>query len=372
LLLPATDAASDASSNATLDAGGDGGAPTCAHAHVPPPPTTEDGALDLDFVLAANRLRVFPTGAVPFAHPGPPTGFDLDGVCTCPGPESCTPIGAQRHCDGDGGTDDSTGTIFTTFETLAPTSFSDDAFNRLVTKGVGNIMLRVRSYNGGANDKQVTAIVYLSAGLDGIQDGGVPPHPPFADGTDVWTIDPSSLLGGGTVDGGPSCEGNDNVCVPLYVDTEAYVSNGVLVAHVDFPLRAGVGSDSIVIKVSDGVFAGPLIKGDGGTFRIEEGQIGGRWHTSDMLAALANVRDPFDQNSFLCGDASTYLNAKQIVCKASDLMASPTEDNTGQQCDALSLAMSFDDVPAHIGPIYAAPALPTSCAGWKDDCSSVK
>jgi hypothetical protein len=373
LLLQAADAGSDASTDGGSDAASsdDGGA-ACAHVEPPPPPTTEDGALDLDFVLAGSRLRAFPTGAVAFSHPGPPTGFDLDGVCTCPGPESCTPIGSQRHCDGEGGTDDTTGGIFTTFETLSPSAFNDDAFNRLVTKGVANILLRVRSYNGGLNDTQVTATIYVSAGLDGIQDGGVPPHPPLDDGTDIWTIDPSSLLGGDTVDGGPSCEDNDNVCVPLYVDTEAYVSNGVLVAHVDFPLTAGVGSDRIVIKVSGGVVTGKLVKGDGGTLNIEEGQIGGRWRTADMLAALSNVRDPFDQTKFLCGDAGTYLNAKQIVCKASDVMASPAEDNTGQPCDALSIAVSFYDVPAHIGAIYAAPSLPTSCVGWTDDCSSVK
>jgi hypothetical protein len=373
LLLPATDTASDAGADADHDAdSADSGAATCGHLQVPSRPTQEDGTLDLDFVLAASRLRVFPTGAVGFVHPGPPIGFDLDGVCTCPGPESCTPIGGQRHCDGDGGTDDSTGNIFATFGTLAPATFSDDAFNALAAKGIANLLLRVRSYNGGLDDKQVTAIVYVSAGLDGIQDGGLPPHLPLDDGTDVWTIDPSSLLGGATVDGGPSCEGNDNVCVPLYADTEAYVSNGVLVAHVDFPLTAGAGTDTIVIKVSGGVIAAPLIKGDGGRYYVEEGQLGGRWHTADMLSALSNVKDPFDVNGNLCGDASTYLNAKQIVCKASDVTAIPAADNTGQPCDALSLAMSFSDVPAHLGPIYAAVPRPTQCPNWKDDCSSVK
>ena len=38
--------------------------------------------------------------------------MDLDGICTCPGPDSCNPFpdsGAQ--CDDDGGIDDSLGTL---------------------------------------------------------------------------------------------------------------------------------------------------------------------------------------------------------------------------------------------------------------------
>jgi hypothetical protein len=54
-------------------------------------------------------------------------------------------------------------------------------------------------------------------------------------------------------------------------------------------------------------------------------------------------------------------------------MTSPTADGTGQPCDALSIAMSFSAVRAHLGPIYGATPKPTTCgADWKDDCSSVK
>jgi hypothetical protein len=377
LLLPATDGgAADAGIEASaLDGATTADADTCMHKRVPPPPTTEDGTENLDFVLAGTRIGFFPNGASSRPHPVPPTSFDVDGVCTCPGPESCKPVAAQQHCDAEGGADDTAGSVISTFAAIDPKSFSDDAVNSEVANGAAASLLRVRSYNGGKNDKQVTMIVYLSEGIQGIQDGGIPPSPPKSDGTDVYTIDPSSLLGGAGVDGGATCEGNDNVCVPLYADTEAYVSNGVLVAHVDFPLTIGAGSEKFVAKLSGSLLAAPLIKdATTGLFRIDDGQVVGRWNTADLLSGLANIHDPITKTDYLCGTSATYQDVKTIACKASDVMANPTADNTGQTCDALSIAMSFSAVQSHLGPLYTRPAiLSGACGGnWTDDCSSVK
>jgi hypothetical protein len=374
LLLPAN-------GNATSDAG-EGGAPDAANAdgglfgcmgkHAPPKPTTEDGTADLDLVLAGHRLRFLPAGTATFDHPAAPTGLDLDSVCTCPGPESCMPLSNAMHCDGEGGTDDSVGDIFQTFALVAPDKFSDDAFNTDIAGGYGTIIFRVRSYNGGKNDKQVTLIVYASNGLDGIQDGGKPPYVPKADGTDVWTLDPSSLLGGTSVDGGTTCEGNDNICVPFYADTEAYVSDGVLVAHLDFPISVGSSDSILVVKLSDTIVTATLLE-DAGTFHIDEGQVAGRWNTVAFLSAISTLKDPFNKNQDLCGDSGTYANIKDRACKGSDLMSDPAADNTGQPCDALSIAVSFSAMPAHLGPIFDSPSKPSTCGpGWKDDCSSVK
>jgi hypothetical protein len=375
LLLPATDGgiASTTDSGAGDADVGDGAVDTCAHKRPPSKPTTEDGTADLDFVMAGNHLRIIPAGRASFAHPSSPVGYDLDGVCTCPAAESCTPLAATSHCDGEGGTDDSAGKIFQSFAALAPNNFSDDAFNNNVNDGLGTILVRIRSYNGGLDDKQVTVILYGSNGIDGIQDGGKVRTPPKFDGTDVWTVDPTSLVGGLSLDGGPTCEGNDNVCVPFYADTEAYVANGVVVAHIDFPVSIGSADSLFVLKLSDTVMTAPLVPDDGGLFRIDEGQLVGRWNTAAFLTSLQTIHDPLNRQVFLCGDSGTYTNVKSLACKGSDVMTSPAADNTGQPCDALSIAMSFSTVRAHIGPIYNPRAVALGCgSSWKDDCSSFK
>jgi hypothetical protein len=375
LLLPANDAgASDAGDDAALDAGGSNDAgPTCARTVPPDRPTTEDGTENVDFVVAAARVRIFPGGSASFPHPTAPVGFDLDDTCTCPGPPSCRAIGAQQQCDGEGGTDDGAGVLFERFALLAPGSFSDDALNAPSSNGLGTLLMRVRGYNGGQNDKQVIVTVYVSSGIQGIQyqEGGAL-TPPKNDGTDVWTVDPSSLLGGATVDGGASCEGNDNVCVPLFVDTEGYVTNGVLVARIDFPIAVGAGSSRLVMKISGGVTTAPLIRNDGGTYRVDDGQLAGRWNTADVLTAISNIQDPLAVGHNLCLDSGTYANIKELACKASDITTQPAMDNMGLPCDALSIAIGLSAVPAHLGPIYARPITPAPCGpDWKDDCSAV-
>ncbi len=362
--------AGDASSPST-DAAADGGVDPCAHVRIPGPPSTEDGAANIDVVLAASFIRVLPSGVISLPHPAPPTGLDLDNTCTCPSQETCKPRAAITQCDGEGGTDDSTGELFTGFAALSA-SFNDDQLNANLRGGASTVLFRIKSYNGGQNDKQITFIVYTSRGLsrpdpgDAGTDGAA--APPQYDGTDVWTVDPSSLLGGTNVDAGPSCEGNDNACVPLYADTQAYVSNGVLVAHVDFPITVGSAGNQLVLAISAATLFAKLVP-DGATYRIDDGQIAGRFNSGGLLTALGMATDPIGKASALCNDAVLYQNIKSRVCNATDIMTHPLDDNTGKGCDALSIAVSFSASKGHLGPLFSKPAGSDECdAGWKDDC----
>jgi hypothetical protein len=340
-------------------------ADTCAHAHAPPPPTTEDGSGNMDMVLAASFIRILPKGTISAQHPVLPQGLDLDDTCTCPAPESCKPPSATPHCDGDGGTDDSTGDLFEGFAALS-SEFTDEKLNANVTSGGATVLFRIRNYNGGPNDKKVTVVVYSSRGLPNNPDGG--DITPLRNGTDVWTVDPSSLLGGTSVDGGASCEGNDNVCIPVYADADAYVTGGTLVAHLDFPITVGGAGNQIVLNISASTLFARLIP-EGASFRIDDGQVAGRWNTGGMLTALGKASDPLVAGGTLCNNAPLYQNVKARVCAAADIMTRPTDDNSGKGCNALSIGVSFTASPGHLGPIYSKPAAPDPCdAGWKDDC----
>jgi hypothetical protein len=371
LLLPAeaVDAGADSggSDASTIDGAVDASLP---HAFPPPPPTSDDGTENLDILFAMNAMRVLPNGTSTTAHPAAPVGFDLDGVRTCPGPESCTPVAGQMHCDGDGGTDNAGGLLFQTFASLG-SQFNDDSVTQRLRTGRYDLLFRMKSYNGGRNDRQVIMIIYLSSEIESIPDGGLTPMPVF-DGTDVWTVDPSSLVGGLTVDGGPSCEGNDNACIPLFVDPAAYVTDGVVVAHVDFPISLGSASNAFVVDLSDGLIVATLVR-DGGAARIDEGQLAGRWNTTQLLTAFQAVSDPVNGTQYLCGTNGTYQNIKKLVCRGVDIATNPLDDGMGKPCDALSVAVSFSASPAHLGQILYHPPVPPPCGdNWKDDCSGVK
>src|SRR5438876_405466 len=82
-------------------------ATTCAHTRRPALPAAHDPgtgpAVDVISVRATLAMGEPDGGA-------PPTGFDLDGVCTCPAPDSCTnSFTTKPHCDGNGGGDNSGG-----------------------------------------------------------------------------------------------------------------------------------------------------------------------------------------------------------------------------------------------------------------------
>ncbi len=95
-LLLAAEAGSDAPSDVEIPDAGDG----CNHARWPGRPTADDDASvqDIEIYNAVSFLD-FGTGD---ASAGP-LGYDLDGICTCPGPDSCNPFGdSGTQCDSRG------------------------------------------------------------------------------------------------------------------------------------------------------------------------------------------------------------------------------------------------------------------------------
>lgn len=346
LLVPGPDAG--------MDAGPDAKPPSCDLVRWPPRPNADDPSQgEVEVLVAVSSLHFVPPD-------GGRSGFDLDSVCTChgqpPAPESCVPnAGATQHCDGDGGIDNSGGTLLSKFQQIGNV-FSDSDLAKGILKGTGNILLRLQGWNGKPNDKQLVFSIYISNGTER-DDAGNRTLPSF-DGGDRWTVDTESLVGG-----------TAPPYVPAYEDRAAYVSGGVLVASLDFPLTLGTRSVSRVYIRLKGAIVSARIVEDGSTFRFTDGVIAGRWPTTNFLGALAAFTDPLNPQTHLCGDSGTYQIIKTQVCKEADITSDLLSDGKGAPCDAISIALFFEATSAQFGPPEMPMPAPAPCGPvYMDDC----
>jgi hypothetical protein len=327
----------------------------CNAATYPSRPDGEEAGVDAGELTFAVQRFVFPTsdGGVTAR------GYDIDRTCTCPGASSCVPPkGSSVYCDDDAGRDNSGGQLLTTFTSFA-TSYNPDKLNQRIQAGEFDLLVRVRNYNGLADDTSVEAALYLSNGTDPQGDGGAPT--PKFDGTDTWTVDPRSLLGGVAPPYIPQ---------PNSVDTSAYVRGGVLVAslaNADIEFAAGAGLASLKVNMTGVVVVGRLVK-EGNVWALREGTLTGRWAARKFLTSIQSIKVPLT-NEYLCGDSGTYASIKALVCKNLDIVSSAQNDNTNAPCDALSLAIGYEAVQARFGNVKAGAGQLQPCgATWTDDC----
>ena len=354
LLLPLP---SEAGADSDVDGGLEGG---CG-VHAPMRPSVEDGTASLDLVWALRALdigvRLGPDAGPP---PDPPLGLDLDNACTCPGPESCKPrAGGAEHCDDPGGRDNSGGHLLKNFAQISQGTFSQDQLNQRISNGEFSLLLHVRGYNGGANDAKVELSLYISQGTTSLEDGGIP-RPPVWNGNDVWVVDATSVFGGANGGG---------VLIPNYVDTEAYVADHVLVASVDFPLTLGSGNNGVLTLELTGSILTALLVPEGQTFRLDHGDLAGRWATSKLLGSLSALHDPVNPGQFVCPGTQAYANTKALICRAADISSDPKKTDVSQPCDALSIGIGFIASPAKFGPVRQRPPLGANCPdAGPDEC----
>ena len=327
------------------DAGGG-----CTHLLPPPRPAADDPSdADVTFVAVI--------AAVDFGVDGGVTGYDLDRTCTCPGQESCTPAAnAPAHCDGDGGTDNSGGALVAKFAQLS-SQFDPSAANATLQTGRGSLVVRVSGYNGTKNDTAVNVDIFVSNGTVPLDDAGSNPIP-LHDGNDQWGVDPASLYG------------TPPPYVATHEDSAAYVSGGVLVGTLDFPLGLGfIEPDFLQLH---GAYVTATIAPTSTGLALQGGLISGRWDTRNLLTGLSVVKDPFDKSQYLCGTDPTYQALKTSICEAADITRLVQNDNTGAPCDALSLAIGFTAEPALLGGVLPQnKTFPTPCgATYSDQCGN--
>jgi len=343
----------------TTDAGSDVAAP-CPEVFPPTKPAADDpsdaGNQTIVVALHTLDLGIRTDGGTP-----PLFGYDLDDVFTCcdGGASSCKPPVVGNHCDENGGRDNSGGQLIASLALLDPTQFNATTISQRLQDGVYSLIVQVSDYNGTPNDTQVVAGLYASDGLQPEADGAVP----LAkwDGTDVWTIDDQFVLNG--ADASP--------IVPNHFDAHAYVSGGVMVMQVNFPLSLGTSATgSIDIDLTGGVITAEVVPMPGGGFRAANGQVAGRWNASSVLTAAQSLTLA---GAPICPGSSLYANVKQQICGAADIATDPANDNKGAACDALSVAFGFTADPALMGAVISSGAKQGTCgdAGLTtDDCTT--
>jgi hypothetical protein len=308
-----------------------------------PPADDPSDAGDQTVVMALHTLDL---GLDYEGGTPPPIGYDLDKIYTCcdGGAESCkaASVGAT-HCDEASGRDNSGELLLSSLASLDSSEFNDTTISQRLQQGYYSILIQLLHYNGQANDTQVTAAIYASDGLQPVGDSGTTPTAKW-DGTDQWTIDSAFVV-----------SPDASTLLPNHFDANAYVSGGVLVMHVNFPISLGTsGTGSLSIALTSGILTGNIVPGTsvGGPYRLQNGLIAGRWNVSDLLGALQTLDVTFGgSTAALCRGTATYDFIKQQICQHADIMTDPTLDQTGATCNALSVGFAFTSDPAELGPV---------------------
>jgi len=336
------------------DAGGDV-VDTCPHVRWPDPPDASDPGSPNDYVLALHHMYLSssPDGGVPSF------GYDLDRRCTTD-QASASCQSASLVTDGVGGVDNGSIQLLGTLSSLVP-SLDDSKVNATIAAGQFTILLHVFGLRSLGDQTATTGLKVAVQASPGMEFGGTPA---FA-GTDRWLVAEEDTVGGGSN-------------FPKLV-TSAYVSNGVLVStmtgQISLRLLLPAGntvSGPLLVTLSDPVLTAnltPATVGDAGAVGVVSGVVVGRWKAADMLGAIA----PLTVNG---GSLCDYLDGgaldlvKQEICPIRDITSSGTDDGTSA-CDAVSVAVAFDAVPAEMATTPVPfPASATPCtrdAGACDD-----
>ena len=339
-----TDQEAQAPEASSVEAGLDGG--PCGVVPPPPSQTMATGGTLSSYAAVQTLAFVEPDA-------GPLLGYDLDGVCTCPGPASC--VSATQHCDLAGGRDTSGNQIVALLDNFLQGSAAG-TLNAQIAAGKLGLLFEVVDYNGEADDQQVGVAVVTSPGIILDADAGTT-QPPRWDGKDVWNVDTASVAGSTPSDGG-------YVYVPLALSTSAYVTSGTLVATLP-SLQIAFGRS--LLTLTNAVITA-VLHADSGGYDLQQGQLAGRISTHEIQAFMATFRDPFNRSTFLCGSDGTFQGFRGNLCGAADLMHDPSLDNTDAGCDAISIVVGFNAIAANVGAPYTGKPTVVGCDGSVVEC----
>jgi hypothetical protein len=339
----------------------DDGAPRCLAIRPPPPPPSNPestGGDDPKYDILIAVRRVIPTAE------SSQIGYDIDGVCTCEvDPESCAVRKGTTspHCDFDGGRDNALTELLKAIQPILQFDILDYTNERIRTAAVG-FLFRVQNYNGRPDDVEVDITAYGSLGpavVDTAQDAGYAKYyPSFEDGgVDTWSLDRSTLE-------------NEASLIPK-VKGKAYVSGGVLVISSLESLELPLISDAKT-RFNGGVITGRIQLAPNGQQgappKLDNLQLAGRWHTTDLLTTLARTEDPRSPPKGLCEDTTFALLAKGFVCPRADVASFPVSDNKNAPCEAVSVGLGFEMVPAAFGPVVDPPVIIDRCGDASFSC----
>lgn len=345
----------DASAPLT-DAGGEGGAEQFDPCGVPPPrptPRVDDRTKIRPLVFAAYIWGLeTPPGRNDLCEQ---PGFNLDNLDTGPVGSCNENVACKRlegtlaatqlaPCDEPGGIDNmalrmvsyvrqSSGGGETVIGAIDP--------GPVVTRGASNILIELTDYNGKERDDSVNVAFYSSAGMDGVDAGGLGIEqikllPEIWDGGQdaAWVVSESSV-------------GVESTFAPAKYSFPGYVRGDLLIVPV---MQLGFGPPSIFTlgerSTSPGIFMGKLVR-KGDRFELTHARFSVTVKSSSLLAAVGRIRNGENQ---LCTSAekTRYEFFKSGACGALDMPADAGAPDPNVSCAELSLAFQMAAVESRI------------------------
>ena len=325
---------------------------TCKHRKPPPRPSVVAVGGTLDFVVAVHTAQfgVFATNDAG-TQSNESIGFDLDDTCTGQGQgTSCIEPrwATASHTDAMDGVDNASAD--------GPANLSPlTAVSTVAAGTAADVLFRVRSYSGDADDDQVDVSLYITGGLAPRADGS---RDLRWDGSDSWAIMPDSLAQPG--DGGAS-----SLDRPRFDDSAAYVSDSVLVARftdIVWPSYYLIAQQPPPLHaVSEFVMAGNLQLGDHG-WQLHHLMTGSRLPLSSLLPDAARLPDQRSAGTpMFCQSPTGYASLKRQLCPYADISSTPGAVDA--PCDAISAGSLLDADPALLGGVGAPAGTLEACAG---------
>lgn len=314
---------------------------------------------DQELVFAANDSDVGdsiegPNGAPRYKS----MGYDLDNTCTGQGQgSSCVKPEWESTAvplDSPQGRDNSANAVFYQASLyLAPQERAFADFKTDLDSGKQTVLVRIRGYNGRADDDQIEVAVFAGTLWENVLSGG---PAPIWDGHDRWRVTTPWLI--------RTADGSLNLDSPRFRDTHAYVSNNTIVAHLDTVL---LGIAFIPAGTWQQAVLSARIVRDGDAVTLRDGMITGRWPARDMLRFLRLELLP-GADTASCRDGVIYSAIVREFCPYVDIASG--EDGPAAVCDSVSIFIGFSAAQAEIGdPIDVPDPAPIHCDPPATDCS---
>lgn len=309
---------------------------------------------DLGTYLAPTPDRVFALQTLDFGDGtnGMPkwdarsVGFDLDDTCTGEGegPTCVPPPGAGiAQLDGPDGRDNAAGTLNTMHSDGGAAA---DPSNDVAKMGGATTIYRVSGYNGTSVDGFVEVAVYAARFAPPSKDVPMP----LWLGDDVWSpfvdwVDAHADAG----DAGDA--GDAKAPAPMFKSSDAYVTNGTLVAKFDLIMLLPA------VRLSGAMMEATIGQNAENLWTLSDGVFAARVNVDDSLQWLMTQLDP-ETHETLCRDSKSYELDKLRACSLADIPFSGNDPS--KPCDGMSWAWKFDAVAAHLSPEVDPASLPTT------------
>jgi hypothetical protein len=261
-------------------------------------------------------------------------GFDLDGMCTqaLDLPPCYFPRGLYQNWDLADGRDNAFAKLLYFLQGIAPSSVGTPVASQPIAQGRQTHLLRLRQWNGQANDAQVEVSLFVAAPLDALGLPGDRTVPEW-DGTDRWPIALSSLEADGVT--------------PKYIDAAGYVVDGTLVALLDkAEARVSIPTE-LILPLHEAVLSARIVKDPSGDYNLTDGQLAGRIGSMDLIRQA-------DRFFVRCENLS---GARGMLCTSTDL-----PESRADYCNQMSFGMGFSASRAELGSAVDLPPPDPLCA----------